>query len=184
MKHAGGLDWLGSRASEPIREVATGERGMTGLVRDGLLTEIWPGLARANDLAPGPADRARVISHLVPRDGVVVRQAAVWVHTGRHRPARVDVVLVGARRRSTSTTLVHSEEVGPVDVVRLGGVAVASMARTAVDVARRAGQEDALCWIATLRAAGLDAAELRLATAAASGLPGVARARRLLAPVS
>jgi hypothetical protein len=175
------LDWLRPTAIEPVRCLTSDRCADDGDRRDGLLVEVWPGVLRARDLPPGPAERVAAVHPLLPRGAVVARQAAVWAHTGRHRPRRLDVVLDGTRHRSTGAVLVHAERLHPADVLRIGGGAVTSPARTAVDVARWADPADVADWVAALLLAGLRRADLGTALERAAGLPGIGRARDLLA---
>ena len=75
----------------------------------------------------------------------------------------------------------HAERLHPADVLRVGGGAVTSPARTAVDVARWAEPADVADWVAALLLAGLRRADLGTALERAAGLPGIGRARDLLA---
>lgn len=182
MRRAAALDWLAPRAPEPIRDLPSDDPEARTLLREGLLVEVWPGIAYARDLHLRPADRAQVISVHVPGGTVVARCSAVWIHTGRFRPDRLEVLAAGARRRSTPRVVVHSEPVGPTDAVRIGPVDVTTRERTALDVARWEPDEGrAMAWIAALRAEGLDADALATVTRRADGRPGIERARRRLA---
>lgn len=179
MSPAHALSWLTLPAPEPVLELAAHEPLARWGERDGVLVEVWPGVLRAVDLAAGPGDRARMLGAHVPPKTVVARQAAVWVHTGGFRPATLDVIAV-ERCRSTAHVQVHAEPLAPGDVVRLGGVAVTSIARTALDVARRAPEAQARDWVAALRRAGLTGDEAADAVRRAGPRPGIARARRVL----
>ncbi len=177
------LDWLRPTAPAPLLGRRGGSAEAEQLRRDGLVVEVWPGVLRALDLAHGAAGRSGAVAALVPSGSVLAYQAAVWVHTGRHRPQRLDVVLTGGRHRSTPQVRTHAERLAPADVVRVGGRAVTSLGRTAVDVARRCDPSDVPGWLAALRAHGLNPADVVAALERASGLRGAPRARRLLAPV-
>jgi hypothetical protein len=180
MGRAGALDWLAPRGPEPVLEVTADDPGTRAALREGLLVEIWPGVLRARDLPVAPHDRTRAIGRAVPRDGVACRQTAVWIHTGQFRPEALDVVVPG-RRRSSAHTRVHAEALPPGAVVLVGAVRVTSRARTAVDVARWAEAEVAHDWLRALSREGLREADLETALEQARGLPGIARARWLLA---
>ncbi len=85
-----------------------------------------------------------------------------------------------ARRRRGTAIAVCS--LASSDVVLMGRAAVTSAARTVVDCARRLPPHDALAIAdAALRRDAVSAAQLVAALAAASGRPGVALARRVLA---
>jgi hypothetical protein len=181
VRKAGALDWLVPRAPEPIRDLPSDDPDARALVREGLLVEIWPGIAYARDLDLRPSDRARVVSAHVPGGTVVARSSAVWIHTGHFRPDRLEVLAAGARRRSTPRAVVHSEPVTPTDVVRIGPVDVTTRERTALDVTRWEPDEGrAMAWIGALRALGLDPDALAAVMRRADGRPGIERARRRL----
>ena len=178
-----GLDWLASPPSAPLRGLSARSPGAHALRCDGLALEIWPGELRARDLAAGAAERIAAVRALVPPGGVLARQSAVWALTGLFRPTHLDVVLTGARRRSSRHVRIHAERLAPADVVLLGRRAHTSPARTAVDIARWSSAEDALRWLDALDGRGL----LRRDEVAASleralGSAGVVRARGLLRP--
>lgn len=176
------LDWLRPTTSGPF----TGQWGSTAeteaLRLDGLVTELWPGAVRASDLAHGASGRAAAVADLVPSGGVLAYRSAVWVHTGQHRPDRLDVVLTAGRHRSNPFVCMHAERLPLADVVHVGGRAVTSQARTAVDVARRSALADAKDWLAAL-GSGLDASAVGAALDRAGGLRGAPRARALLTPL-
>ena len=174
------LEWLALREPQPVRELVDPPRGLRGLHLDGVAVEVWPGLLRAVDLGVSPSDRARAVRGDVPSGAVLARRSALWVHTGAFRPAELDVVAPG-RRGSTPRARVHSELLGPADVMGLGGVAVTSLERTAVDVARWGPPDAVASWLAVLAQAGLRAEVVAETLEAASGRPGVVRARALLA---
>lgn len=182
MRKVAALDWLAPRAPEPIRDLPSDDPEARALLRDGLLVEIWPGVAYARDLDLRPSDRARVVAADVPGGTVVARSSAVWIYTGRFRPDRLEVLASGARRRSTPRAVVHSEPVAPSDVVRIGPLDVTTSERTALDIARWEPDEGrAMAWIGVLCAVGLDPHALAAAMRRADGRPGIERARRRLA---
>ena len=180
MRGARALDWLHPTHVEPVRSVPHSSAA-EACRRDGLLVEVWPGVLRARDLTPGPGERVDAVRAFVPRGGVLARQSAVWVHTGASRPDRLDVVLTGTRHRSTGMVRVHAERLAEHDVVHVGGAPVTAPARTAVDVARWCPPRDVAAWVGALARSGLTGAEVAVALETATGLPGVSRARELLA---
>lgn len=173
------LEWLALREPQPVRELVDPPRGLRALHLDGVAVEVWPGRLRAADLGVSPADRARAVRGDVPSGAVVARRSALWVHTGAFRPVELEVVAAG-RRGSTARARVHSEVLGPADVTDLGGVAVTSLERTAVDVARWGPPDAVASWLGALARAGLQAEVVATTLEAASGRPGVVRARALL----
>lgn len=182
MSRARALDWLHPTHVDPVRSVPHSPADEACL-RDGLLVEVWPGVLRARDLTPGPGERVDAVRAYVPRGGVLARQSAVWVHTGSARPERLDVVLAGTRHRSTGMVRVHAERLAEHDLVHIDGAPVTAPARTAVDVARWCPPHDVAAWVGALALSGLTAAEVTVALESANGLPGVSRARELLARV-
>jgi hypothetical protein len=176
------LDWLSPTSAGPFTGQARGSAEAESLRFDGLAAEIWPGVLRALDLAAGPEGRTGAVAELVPRGAVLAYRSAVWVHTGRYRPDRLDVVLSGGRQRSCAAVRMHTERLASADVLVLGAMAVTSPARTAVDVARRSHPRDVQEWLAALRAHGLCPAEVEDALSRAGRLRGTPRARALLAP--
>jgi hypothetical protein len=163
-----------------VREVTGDGASAWWPIDDGLLVEVWPGRLRARDLGVTLEDRARAIVRLLPPRAVACRQTAVWVHTGQFRPPALDVVLA-SRGTASAAVRCHAESLPAGAVVEIEGLRVTSPARTAVDVARWAGPGQAGALLGALRRAGLPEDEVRLALEQARGLPGVGRARELLA---
>lgn len=149
----------------------------TGLVLDGVVRPTWGGVAVRADLPPVPALRAACVSHLLPSHGVVGRRTAAWVHTGRSRPHRADVLVPAGRRRPDAHPARTCAEAafGPGDVVDAGGVPVTSVQRTGLDLARWLPADAAAEAVAALVPCGFDAA---LAIETLLACPGVRHARR------
>lgn len=179
MSPSDALEWLTLREPRPVCELVDPPRDLRALVLDGVVVEVWPGRLRATDLGVTPRDRARAVRADVPRGAVVARRSALWVHTGSFRPATVEVAGAG-RRSSTPRAQVHADELGPADVVDVGGVAVTSRERTAVDLARWAPADAVEAWLACLARAGLRVDVVAALLEAAAGRPGVVRARAVL----
>ena len=127
--------------------------------------------------------RLLVPARLAEAGAVVCLDTALWLYAGGTGPARVDLALPGAGRRTRAPEVsVHAVAYGPGDLwAALPGFAVTSPARTGVDVARVLPPTDAVCALAVLGVAtGLRPAHVSAALAALTGRPGVARARRAL----
>ena len=122
----------------------------------------------AADVVADPAARAALLG----RDrAVLCLRGAAWVHAGRHAPGSPPqpehAPLPGRRRDALPRQL----RLRPDDVVHLGPVPVTTPVRTALDLARLVGEDDALRWLVALARAGLDLEALAGACAAPRG-PG------------
>ncbi len=127
--------------------------------------------------------RLLVPARLAEAGAVVCLHTALWLYAGGAGPARVDLALAGAGRRTRAAEVsLHAVAYGPGDLwAALPGFAVTSPARTGVDVARVLPPTDAVCALAVLGVAtGLRPAHVSAALAGLTGRPGVARARRAL----
>ena len=157
----------------------------TGLHLDGVLVPLWREVSRLVTVDEGPAVRAQAFAALVPGRAVVGQLAAAWVHAGGTPPHRVTVLVrSGARRPDPHPDRLAAEaDLADDDVQSCGGVAVTTVLRTALDVARWVPADRALPALRALVPAGLrpDEALGRLATRA--GGRGVRAARRTLAQV-
>jgi hypothetical protein len=178
-------------APPPARTVVVRRDGVPasawfGQLRDGALRVVWGDVAIAADVVPTPELRALALADLVPRRTVVGRCSALWVHTGRHPPERLEV-LVGRRARHTAPhpwRVSHEADLTDDDVVRFAGVRVTGVQRTGVDVVRCLPAADALVALLDLVPLGFDAVA---ATGTVSGLRGhrnVRQAVRVLRQVA
>lgn len=107
------------------------------LRRDGDLVEVRDGWAVAAGTPVTPSTRAASLGGTVPRDVVVGRATAAWVHTGFPRPGRVCVLYSpgGYRPRSGPLLEVAQATVRPWELERVGALTLTSPVRTALDVA-------------------------------------------------
>lgn len=155
----------------------------TGLHLDGALVPLWRETSRIAGVAESSPVRALAFAHLVPRRGVVGRLAAVWVHAGGAPPQHVTVLVrSGARRPDPHPGRTVAEaDLGNGDVVRLGAVAVTSVLRTGVDVARWVTPDRALPALRALQQAGLQPEDALRRLGDQAGGRGVRAARHLLA---
>jgi very-short-patch-repair endonuclease len=98
------------------------------------------------------------------------------------RPEDVEVTLVGRRCRRKSGVRIHSvARIDPRDVGQRGGVSLTSPARTLVDVASQAGEEETARAVAQARVKGLlRDADLQGALERSRGRPGAQTIRALL----
>lgn len=172
------LAWLEPRAVAPLVAVVIGPGAAPdeaaiahrGSIYDGLLGSTPAANLVATDLLDGADARARFLAPLVPPGAAVARQAAVWVHTGRLRPAQ-PAVLVPPHRRIHTGVRAHRQAIAPGDVVLVGAVEVTTPVRTAVDLLCFASEQLAVAGVRVLLAAGMGEAGVREALAATPGLP-------------
>ncbi|RFA12720.1 hypothetical protein B7R21_10315 [Subtercola boreus] len=106
---------------------------------DGELTPVDSGFAPLD--CPGTvALRLRALVPLLPKTAIVERQSALWVYGFRpFPPARHQAcVRAGVGRRAPGSVRLQVREVvlEPDDVVMVAGIALTSMIRTAIDLAR------------------------------------------------
>ena len=161
------------------------------MLRDGELTVLRPGAYLAG---PAPEDRAAqhlllvhaAVSGLCP-DTVVSHASAAVVHGLPVWGLPLDVVAVTRPRSRTggrrgSRVHVHSAPLEPDEIVPVGGVAVTSVARTLVDLARTVPIEQAVVTAdGALHRHLVDRAALDAALARWRRWPGLPAARRALA---
>lgn len=152
------------------------------LLRDGHLVRLTDDVARPAAVPETPALRAAALAPLVPTRCALAREAAVWVHLGGPPPARAHVVACRRDRRPEPAPgrVTVSAALTDRDVVRLGGIQVTTLRRTAVDLLAHEPRDRAIALVERLRDAGLDLARLRTDIAAASGRRGVRGAADLL----
>lgn len=179
MRDSSPLADLLPRSPSLVRVLDGAASDAQALVRDGLAVEVWSGVLWASDVPVGPVERAAAVGPLIPRGAVLARRVAVWIHTGLDRPSLVDVVLEDRHRKLVGLRI-HSDRLDADDVCSRGRIRVTSLARTAVDVARWASEDEVGRWVPSLALAGLGEPALLDCLTRAAGLPHVARARRLL----
>jgi len=152
------------------------------LLRDGHLVRLTDDIARPAAVPETPALRAAALAPLVPARCALAREAAVWVHLGGPPPARAHVVACRRDRRPEPAPgrVTVSADLADRDVVRLGGVRVTTLRRTAVDVLAHEPRERAIALVERLQGAGLDLTQLRTDIAGAAGRRGVRAAADLL----
>jgi len=156
-----------------------------GQLRDGALHVVWGDVAAAAGLRLTPEVRVRSIADLVPDRAVIGRSTALWVHTGRHRPDRVEV-LVHRRTRPAAPNphRVSAEaDLPDADLTRVAGLRVTTVQRTGVDLARWLPTHTAVPLVADLLALGFDPVRAAHELRALTGERHVRSARRTLALV-
>ncbi|MBT0995011.1 hypothetical protein KIN34_12040 [Cellulomonas sp. DKR-3] len=158
MPHAPSLLPRPRELARLVRREDVGAAAWTGMLRDGVLTVVRQDVATVGPVPPGAPDRARALEPLLPRHGVVGRDAAAWVHTGTLEPLRACVLVpCGVRRPNAQPGRTCAEaDLPPDDVLRLGAVPVTTIERTAVDVARWLEPDRAVDVLVGLVVAGLD----------------------------
>lgn len=146
------LAWLAPRPVDGVG--SSGPTDIRALRYDGVLARVPGGGHAAVDLLTAPQGRATAVRELLPVGAALARATAAWVHTGRLRPERVEVV-VAAHCRPHTAVVVHRQALPADDVVRVGGVAVTTPLRTAVDLLCFAEEDTAVAATRVLLRHGL-----------------------------
>ena len=167
---------------ETLRRTDVGAAAWWGLRADGVVRPLWGEVAMAADLTETPQRRAAAIADLVPARAVVGGHSAVWLHTGRFPPRRVDVLVPARGRRADPHPLRVTAEAtfGPDDVQQLGAVRATTIQRTGIDLCRHLPPEEALRLLRPLLDAGFDPAAALHRLDRLGGHRGVLRAREIL----
>lgn len=184
------LPWL-PRAANPeppdrLFPELLGPVAHQAMIRDGITFRVHADLTIPADVAVTPELRLASLAVLVPSRCVVGRQAALWVHTGAHEPARV-AVLVGPRIRRPDPhpgRTTHECELTDADVVAFGDVRATSVQRTGLDLARWFPAHEALELLAPLCDTGFDADSALRTLDSLGGYAGVRDARSTLARIA
>lgn len=156
------------------------------LLRDGHLVLLRPDVALPAGVEADARARAAALAPLVPRPFVVARETAAWVHLGGPATGPAHVVApAGVRAPDPLAGRTGAEsDVGAADVELLGGVAVTTPRRTALDLLLLAPHDVARELVRALDAARLvDLDRVRTDVALAAGRRGVRGAARVLADV-
>ena len=167
---------------ETLRRTDVGAAAWWGLRADGVVRLLWGEVAMAADLTETPQRRAAAIADLVPARGVVGGHSAVWLHTGRFPPRRVDVLVPARGRRADPHPLRVTAEAtfGPDDVQQLGAVRATTIQRTGIDLCRHLPPEEALHLLRPLLDTGFDSGAALRQLDRLGGHRGVLRAREVL----
>jgi len=137
------------------------------LRRSGALVELRDGAAVGTGSAVGPQHRALALAPDLPPRCVLASSAAGWVHTGLYDGVLAPVWPAGASVEVAYAPGVHCPSPRPgrvvrrapglaADTVRLAGVPVTGLDRTAVDVACTAPPEAAVPVLVALAGRGVD----------------------------
>ncbi|MBD8058712.1 hypothetical protein IC607_07010 [Cellulomonas sp. JH27-2] len=156
-----------------------------GQLRDGALRVVWGDVAAPAGLRLTPEVRVRAIADLVPDRAVIGRSTALWVHTGRHRPDRVEV-LVHRRTRPVAPNphrVCAEADLPDADLSWVAGLRVTTVQRTGVDLARWLPTDAAVPLVADLLTFGFDPELAARDLRAMTGERHVRSARRTLALV-
>ncbi|MCP2265825.1 hypothetical protein ACFQHV_04700 [Promicromonospora thailandica] len=160
------------------------------LRRSGVLVELYDGAGVGAGTVVEPRHRAPALARVVPSRCVLAAATAAWVHTGWYAGGPAATWPPGAPVEVAYAPGTHCPTARPgllvrrtpglaSDTVRLAGVAVTSLTRTAVDVARTVGAEAAVPLLVALAGRGADlrrAARLLDQRARVVGRPAAHRA--------
>jgi hypothetical protein len=174
------------RAAPPYTTEGVGGRTTwEALLRDGLVDEVHAGFGVLAGTLGSPQARARSLTTRVPREIVVGRRSAAWVHTGGRRPDKVSVLYAphGYRPRDAPHLEIAQATMRSWESQTLGGVQVTTPERTALDVATWCDDDSAHTVLVRLAHHGVDLedAVVRLTTHAHWRSAERARARLLRA---
>ncbi|PFG33074.1 hypothetical protein ATL42_0934 [Sanguibacter antarcticus] len=166
----------------PYSRESLGSQAWAAMVRDGDIVELWDGHGLPAGLAATPELRARSLVHQVPRDVIVGRRTAAWVHTGTPRPVHLSVLYEprGYRPRNTTGLELSQASVRPWEVVMIGGLRVTDPARTALDVATWADPDEATAILVCLLRHGVEVSDCLQRLDRVANWRGAGRARDLL----
>jgi hypothetical protein len=144
-----------------------GSVAWSDLRRSGALVELHDGAAVAVGSVVGPRHRALALAREVPARGVLAASTAGWVHTGLYDGVAAPAWPAGAPVEVSYSPSAHCPAPRPgrvvrrapglaADTVRLAGVPVTRLTRTAVDVACTAPLEAAVPVLLALAGHGVD----------------------------
>lgn len=158
-----------------VRPPDVGDVAFQVLVHDGYLCRVWRDAAVRRGTLLTPALRAAALAGVVPARGVICRRSAAWIHLGGVAPSRVELLIApGARRPGPHPDrVVVAASVAKDDVQTLGGLAVTTVQRTGLDLARCCSTEAALPLLRALAPIGFDAAAAWQSLARLAGHRGV-----------
>jgi hypothetical protein len=184
--------WADDRADtggyEHIREGYGYRTVELAALRDaGLLRHVVAGVHVPADVEDSPTVRARACAAVrLPAGAALSHRSAAFVHAGGAPPPRVEVTVPrrGGGTRASPVVVHHGlpapSDAADQDIVDVGGVAVTSPVRTAVDLARSLPEPDATALLAGWPAGLLDVPAALARLAATPRAPHVRRARRVL----
>ncbi|QJW36875.1 hypothetical protein [Cellulosimicrobium protaetiae] len=161
-----------------------GPAAFQALVRSGALRRVWGDVAAPVRVPDTPTLRALAVRAVVPRGTVLAGAAAAWVLCGAPAPRTLDLLHPPGRHRPPPHPgrAPRQAQVLRDETVLVAGVLVTSVQRTALDVATRAGTDDALATLRLLReVCGLDVKAAARSLELRHRWPGRPRARDRLA---
>ena len=171
---------------ETFRRADVGAAAWWSLLDEGVARPLWGEVAIVTDLAETPARRSVAISELVPARGVVGRQSAVWLHTGRCPPRRIEVLVATRTRRADPHPLRTTAEstFADEDVIDVGSVRATTVQRTGLDLCRHLPLGQALRLLEPLLDVGFDPVLAHARLDRMAGHRGILRARDVLRRVT
>lgn len=166
----------------PYSRTSLGTQTWETMVRDGDVVELWDGYGLPAGMPATPELRALSIARHVPRDVVVGRRTAAWVHTGVPRPLRLCVLYAsrGYRPRNTTGLDVSQAAVRPWETSEIGGLRVTDPTRTALDVATWVHEDEVVSVLVPLLRRGVELDECLQRLDRVANWRGAGRAREML----
>lgn len=178
------ISWLMPRTLEPVLHCEPQELsrlGEHGLDARGVLLATAGAAQVSCDLLADAAGRAAALAPLLPAGVILVRRAAVWVHTGALPTEVLDVVVPpGVLAPPRRIARRHAHRIDQDEQVRLAGLTLTSPLRTAVDAARHLAEPQARHALLALASGGVDLKRARAQVPSVSRGHTTTRARRVL----
>ncbi|OBG18374.1 hypothetical protein A5765_04475 [Mycolicibacterium celeriflavum] len=141
-------------------------------------TAILPGVYRPNDAEPTVYTNAVAAWLWTGRKGVIAGRAAAALHGARWIDASTPIEIVTAHTRRRKGVIVHEERIAPDEITYIGDMAVTSVARTALDLARHLPRDQAVVHLDALaRATGFQRDDVVDLAGRYRGARGLRRAR-------
>ncbi|MEO3757973.1 hypothetical protein ABGB19_06755 [Mycobacterium sp. B14F4] len=163
----------------------------TEALRDGSLTRgqlrwnhnaVLPGVYQPKDKEPTVYTNSVAAWLWSGRKGVVAGRAAAALHGARWVDASTPVEIITAHTRRKRGVIVHEERIAADEIVQIGDMAVTSVVRTALDLARHLPRDQAVVHLDALsRATGLQRDDVVALAGRYRGARGIRRARAALA---
>jgi hypothetical protein len=147
-------------------------------------TAIHPGVYVASEARVTARVRAQSAWLWSKRDGIAAGFSAAALHGSKWVDDHLSAELLYDNRRSPNGIRTWTDVAGADEVVTIAGMRVTSVARTALDLARRNLEDPAVEAIdALLNATGTKVEDVELLASLHSGIKGIRRARTTLALV-
>ncbi len=143
---------------------------------------VLPGIYLPKDAEADVVSGARAAWLWTGRRGVVTGRAAAALHGAKWVDARTPVEVITAHTRPRRGVIVREERISADEITAVGDMAVATSARTALDLARHLPRDVAVAHLDALaQATGVTASEILDVAARYPGARGIQRARAALA---